>query len=193
MRLIERPGVSPVHQDTVRLAEVALRYGKRRALDMGTGTGYVAIALAKAGTDVDATDITDAALACARENAKDQGVRVNVFRSDLFEKTAAEYDLIVFNPPIGGVEPKWQAHLKALVRKSPLKNAASKLLSTLLQRKRLPFLKRVIEASLGHLAADGVLLMHLQSIDIPSLAGYPLKVVEAVFEHSSIVEIKQGR
>ncbi len=192
MQLIERPGVSPVHLDTVRLAEIALRYHKHRALDLGTGTGYVAIALAKAGAEVDATDITDAALGCARENAEKEGVRVNVFRSDLFERTSAAYDLIVFNPPIGGAEPKWQARLKALIRRSPLKNVASRLLSRLMQRKRLPFLKRVIDEALAHLTTDGILLLHVQSIDIPALTSHPIRTIEAVFEHSSIVEIRKA-
>jgi ribosomal protein L3 glutamine methyltransferase len=74
------------------------------ALDMCTGSGCLAILLAHAYpvADVDAVDISSAALAVAQRNVSDYALadRINLIRSDLFanlpEKT---YDLIISNPP----------------------------------------------------------------------------------------------
>jgi ribosomal protein L3 glutamine methyltransferase len=75
-----------------------------RALDLCTGSGCIGIAMAAHNPDwqVDLADISDDALALARENVEfqDVGERVRVIKSDLFAGLAGErYDLIVSNPP----------------------------------------------------------------------------------------------
>jgi ribosomal protein L3 glutamine methyltransferase len=74
------------------------------ALDMCTGSGCLAILLAHAypEADVDAVDISSAALAVAQRNVSDYALadRVNLIRSDLFANLAEKtYDLIISNPP----------------------------------------------------------------------------------------------
>jgi ribosomal protein L3 glutamine methyltransferase len=76
----------------------------RRALDLCTGGGCIGIAMAVYNPDwhVDVADISDAALALARENILFQNVesRVRAVKSDLFAGLKGEtYDLIVSNPP----------------------------------------------------------------------------------------------
>ena len=76
----------------------------RTALDLCTGSGCIAIAMAvhMPWLEVDATDISQAALAVAQRNVRRHGVdsRVNVIQSDLFDSLPARaYDLIVTNPP----------------------------------------------------------------------------------------------
>ncbi len=75
----------------------------RRVLDIGTGSGCIAIAAALALPDcvVDATDISPAALAVARDNAERLGVagRVHFHLADIFPPTGAAYDLVLANPP----------------------------------------------------------------------------------------------
>jgi ribosomal protein L3 glutamine methyltransferase len=81
-----------------------LRRPVRRALDLCTGSGCLAVLLAQAfpKAKVDATDLSAAALQVARRNVSEYKLsrRVRLVRSDLFDALKRErYDLIVTNPP----------------------------------------------------------------------------------------------
>lgn len=73
----------------------------KHAIEVGTGTGVLALVLARAGARVIATDVEPAAVACARENAARLGLaeRVEVVRADLFPEGIGPADLVVSNPP----------------------------------------------------------------------------------------------
>jgi len=96
--LIPRP-------DTELIVELALERlpGGGRMLDMGTGSGAIAVAAAHTRPDarVTALDVSDAALDVARRNAAANGARVRFLRSDWFGALQADerFELIVSNPP----------------------------------------------------------------------------------------------
>jgi len=76
----------------------------KTALDMGTGSGLLAIALAKRGCSITAADINPEAIKAAKENARKEGVKINFALSDFFKNIKGKYDLIVFNPPYVATE-----------------------------------------------------------------------------------------
>ena len=89
--------------ETEHLIETALQIGvPSRALDLGTGTGCVAISLALEwpSAEVCATDISEAALAVAKENAEILGAKNLSFAlGSWFEPVSGPFEIIVSNPP----------------------------------------------------------------------------------------------
>ncbi len=71
----------------------------KKVLEMGTGSGILAITAAKNGGVVTAVDINPEALKVAKNNAERQNVKIKFVLSDLFENITEKYDLIIFNPP----------------------------------------------------------------------------------------------
>lgn len=72
-----------------------------RVLDMGTGSGAVALAIAseQPNWQISACERSIEALATARENAKNLQLAVNFVESDWFSAISTTFDLIVSNPP----------------------------------------------------------------------------------------------
>lgn len=98
------PGVLIPRADTEILVEKALAWIKpgARVLDIGTGSGAIAVSLAKLGrqAQVTAVDVSDRALEIARRNAERNGAAVEFVKSDCFSALKGrKYDMIVSNPP----------------------------------------------------------------------------------------------
>jgi release factor glutamine methyltransferase len=97
------PDVLIPRPETEHVVEVALRVGAaaRRVLDIGTGSGALAVTLAlDTGVEAWGTDISHAAAAVAASNAQRLGARVGFVVCDVTEAIAAgSMDLIVSNPP----------------------------------------------------------------------------------------------
>ena len=70
-------------------------------LDIGTGSGAIALALARNRPDwsVTAADISQNALDVASENSKNQNLQLFLKKSDCFTEISEKYDIIVSNPP----------------------------------------------------------------------------------------------
>ncbi len=97
-------GVLIPRADTEILVEKALAWMKpgARVLDIGTGSGAIAVSLAKLGrqAQVTAVDVSDRALEIARRNAERNGAAVEFVKSDCFSALKGrKYDMIVSNPP----------------------------------------------------------------------------------------------
>ncbi len=98
----------PETEQLVELLKSEIRNPKSEILDVGTGSGVIALSLAKKfpEAEVVATDVSEEALALARENAARLGIaRVKFVKSDLLENVGDQFDLIVANLPyIGNAE-----------------------------------------------------------------------------------------
>ena len=104
--LIPRP-------ETELLVERAIEYARgiaaQRILDIGTGSGAIAVALAHSlpQSHITATDVSSAALTVARENAQRNGVTVRFLEGDLLAPVSGEsFELIVSNPPYVSVSDR---------------------------------------------------------------------------------------
>ena len=95
--LIPRP-------ETEELVELILAEnpnGNLKVLDIGTGSGAIALSLAKNRADwsVTAADISQVALDLASENAERLDLEITFIKSDCFSEISSKYDIIVSNPP----------------------------------------------------------------------------------------------
>ncbi|WP_089962212.1 HemK2/MTQ2 family protein methyltransferase [Lentzea xinjiangensis] len=104
MRLLRAPGVYSPQDDTELLVEAmqaATIPTGARVLDIGTGTGALAIAAMRAGAaEVTGVDVSRRAVWTARINAALQGLPLRVRQGDALEVIAGErFDLVLANPP----------------------------------------------------------------------------------------------
>ena len=112
-------------EDTATLVECAAQYiGEKegRVLDIGTGSGAIAIMLARLcpNAQVTAVDISTDALEVARQNARSLGAQVRFVQSDLFSALAGErFRVIVSNPPY--IRTREIQTLQREVRAEPLR------------------------------------------------------------------------
>jgi release factor glutamine methyltransferase len=106
LRIGVAEGIYPPSEDTMLLARnVVSRKGP--FLEVGTGTGFVALQNARANPPnrVLGVDINPNAVSCARENAKANGIRNAEFLvSDLFSNVKGKFGTIAFNPPYLGAD-----------------------------------------------------------------------------------------
>jgi len=87
----------PAEDSLLLLSTIPERCGT--LLDVGTGSGIIAIAAAKRGHRVVATDIDRGALMHARRNALYNGADIQFVQCDLMSPLKAQFDTIMFNPP----------------------------------------------------------------------------------------------
>lgn len=103
MEFVALPNVfAPSAKSAWFLAETALHVisGDAHVLELGCGTGYLAVLLAKAGYVVTCTDVNAAAVRNARLNARLHRVQLDTAVGDLFTPVSGRrFDTVVMNPP----------------------------------------------------------------------------------------------
>ena len=157
LRFMVNPSVLIPRPDTETLVQWALDVLKStdqpELLDLGTGSGAVAISVASSlkrtqMCKVMATDFSDRALKVASHNAKKLGVQVVLVQSDWLKKVSGHFQLIVSNPPyIAIADP----HLANLTHEPVSALAAGS--------DGLDDIRKIVEDAPTHLHPDGWLLL----------------------------------
>lgn len=170
------PGALIPRNDTETLCEQALArmQGRERVLDLCTGTGALAIAIALQfpGAQVTAADISADALAVARKNIADTGARVTLRQGDLFAAVAGErFDIIVSNPPY--ITAEEMADLQPEVRREPA-------LALYGGSDGLDFYRRIAREAPDYLSPGGWLLLEIGSAQAEAVSALLAERFEAL-------------
>jgi len=141
----------------------------RAILDIGTGSGCIAIAAALAFPDarVDAADISEDALAVARINIERHavGARVSAVRSDVYSNLSGRrYDVIVTNPPYVGKD-----ELEAL----PAEYHREPALGLFGGDDGLDIVRRILAGAAEHLEPGGILIGEVGNTEIALEEAFP--------------------
>ena len=159
--LIPRP-------ETEELVHWILQHNFTKALDIGTGSACIPIALAKhKEAQITALDISSDALSIARENAKKNTVNIHFIEHDIFNdiNLKTSYDLIVSNPPYVLESEKSLMNNNVLDYEPHLALFVS-------DNDALIYYKRIIDFSKVHLQREGLLFLEIneqKSVEIKDL------------------------
>lgn len=186
------PDVLIPRPETEILVEAAIKITRLigeevRILDLGTGSGCIAVSLAKLlpKVKVTATDISPEALKVALENARSNDVDIDFFQGDLFgtcNLTPITYDLIISNPPY--------------IRSSEIKKLQPEVqyeppIALDGGKEGLDFYKRIINDAPRYLEKKGFLILEIgfdQKDDLKKNlqnSGY-FEIIEAIKDYNNI-------
>ncbi len=193
------PAVLIPRQETEILVEAALNIVSRlagdpasrlRILDLGAGSGCIAISLAKllSSAQVDAVDISEEALAVACDNARRNNVQIGFFRGNLFSGynlTPKTYHLIVSNPPyissadIDQLQPEIKFEPRLALDGG---------------NDGLDYYRSIVEQSPAYLADEGYLIMEMGYGQSPAIKNILQKsgkfeIIEVVKDYSDIERV----
>ena len=188
--LIPRP-------ETEELVELILAENPKdnlKVLDIGTGSGAIALALAKNRPDwtITAADISQDALDLAMENANNQDLTLSFIKSNCFSEISSKYDIIVSNPPYISREDQEEVGLNVLHSEPHVALFADE--------DGLAIYRRIAEESKDYLNDGGKIYLEIgykQGQSVPALfkENYPEKRVRTLkdqFDQDRMVVIDDG-
>ena len=155
----------------------------KNVLDMCTGSGCIAISIAKDGKakSVTACDISEKALIVAENNNKRLGTFVHFIKSDLWTNIDGVYDIIVSNPPY-----ITEDEMKLLM---PEVKEHEPQIALFGGRDGLDFYRRIINEAKAHLTEDGHILFEIGCFQAVRVSGL---LHEAGFENIRVVKDLAG-
>ncbi len=149
-------------------------------LDLGTGTGPLAIALAKEGFYVTATDISEEMLSVAYNNALEEDVHVNFFLHDILDTVNRDYDIICMsNDVINYIEQDTNI-IKVFQNVSLAMNSESIFIFDFL---RVPYLEKMDGHHEEILLYDDLLKWSVVKTNIPNQIKHTVEIGTSVEHH----------
>ena len=147
--LIPRP-------ETEELVKWILQHEFTSALDIGTGSGCIAIALRKnIGAEISAIDVSESALLVAKENAKINEVEINFLLQDILKTTTLpKVDVIVSNPP-------YVLDMEKEIMRDNVLNNEPHLALFVPDNNPLLFYKKIAELAFTSLSKNGLLFFEI--------------------------------
>lgn len=149
--LIPRP-------ETEELVDLVLKENSKadlQILDIGTGSGAIAISLKSARPDwhVTASDISSEALQLAKENSERNQVLLDFIESDVFNQISGKFDVIISNPPYIAYDDEDEVGVNVL--------ASEPHLALFADEDGFAIYRRIIEGASSHLTENGKLYFEI--------------------------------
>jgi methylase of polypeptide subunit release factors len=165
--------ISEAQPDSRAFAELVIAASRPgdAVLDVGTGSGIIAICLAKSGREVAAVDLSRTAVRTARANGTRNGAAFECYQSDLLSNVGGRFDLIAFNPPYNFCRDTFVMNIaKNLVRRVPWVRRQSGLaMPRTVLRFHQQLIARLVESSPGRLRPGGRVLIHAYESEVDAL------------------------
>ena len=149
---------------------------KLSLIDLGTGSGCIAISIARErpNFEVFASDISNDALKIAKKNSKFYQTSINFIKSDWFAKIDRKFDIIISNPPY--ISKKEYNNLPLCIRRFEPKIALSS------GSKGLDSIKTIINQFFKYLRPKGMLFLEIGSTQ--------KKIIEKIFHYNGCKKIE---
>lgn len=172
----ESPFVYPVKPEVPEALDRILdliQGSPKQILELGSGCGIIACALAADGHSVLSTDIHSDAVSLTARNARANGLQLRAIASDLFEHVEGMFDLIVFNIPNTIAVTAHGTFLQyvgaRLLPKAWLESVGKLLARGLAQNtpSKLALLNGILSGAQTHLKQGGMLVLLVQRADLP--------------------------
>lgn len=149
--LIPRP-------ETEELVDLVLKENSKadlQILDIGTGSGVIAISLKSARPDwhVTASDISSEALQLAKENSERNQASLDFIESDVFNQISGKFDVIISNPPYIAYDDEDEVGVNVL--------ASEPHLALFADEDGFAIYRRIIEGASSHLTENGKLYFEI--------------------------------